>query len=84
LDAVTADCQTGLARTPLEFAVPAVVCGIATGAVYAFGLAEASGRAAAREPVRSVVVGAAAQLGLILIVPTIAFAAFFGVCARPR
>ena len=83
LNAVTADCQLGLARTPLEFVLPAIVCGVATGVVFGFGLAHASAQAVAGHPLRSVAVGAAAQLALMLIVPTIAFVGFFGVCARP-
>jgi hypothetical protein len=83
LGVVTADCQLGLARTPLEFVPPAIVCGVATGVVFGFGLSQASGQAAAGHPLRSIAVGAAAQLALILIIPTIAFIGFFGVCARP-
>jgi hypothetical protein len=83
LDVVTADCQLGLARTPLEFVPPAVVCGIVTGAVFGFGLSDSSAQAAAGHPLRSVAVGAAAQLAIILIEPTIAFVGFFGVCVRP-
>ena len=83
LDVVNADCQLGLDRTPLEFALPALVCGVATGALFAFGLASASAQAAAGRPVRAVGVGAAAQLVLLILMPTIASAAFFGVCARP-
>jgi hypothetical protein len=84
LSVVTTDCQLGLNRTTLELTLPAIVCGMTTGAVFAFGLYEASAQLAAGHTLRSIAVGAAAQLALLLIVPTIAFLGFFGgVCARP-
>jgi hypothetical protein len=83
LGVVTVDCQLGLARTPLEFMVPTAICGIATGAVFGFGLVAASAQAAAGHALRSVAVGVAVQLLLLAIIPTIAFIGFFGVCARP-
>lgn len=84
LDVITADCQNGLARTPLEFAVPAIVCAAAAGAVFGFGLSQASAQAVAGHRLRSIAVGAAAQLAIMLVVPTIAYVGFFGgPCARP-
>lgn len=77
------DCGAGLVRTPVDFALPVIASAIATGAVYAFSLSEATAHAVAGHRLRALVVGPAAQLALLLIVPALLFATSYGACALP-
>jgi hypothetical protein len=81
--AAFADCQFGPTRTSIELILPALLMGTVVGGGFGLACRLASGEVARGHPWRALTIGAATELAILALAPSLAFFLFSGLCQRP-